>query len=158
MSSIHVMDDHHCHYSLIIIMKIIHPTTRPLFCTIIIIQVFVVVTATCDTCCSLLLVGSWIWDCQEKIVPLKIFVRLTRPCLEFSMLLNVFPTACFMCFIISFIIATPGMISGSFLATRWVTPRAMRIQSVTVATEQPETIKHWQELTVVMFLYNWRMD
>ena len=98
-------------------------------------------------------------NCAKNFCPtLKIFVCLARPCLEFSTLLNVFPTACFTSFIISFIIATPGMISGSFLATRWVTPRAMRIQSVTVATEQPETTKHWQELTVVMFLYNWQMD
>jgi len=33
---------------------------------------------------------------------------------------------------------TPWMISDSFLATRWATFGAMRIQSVTAATEQPD--------------------
>jgi len=33
---------------------------------------------------------------------------------------------------------TPRMISDSFLVTRWAIPGAMRIQSVTAATEQPD--------------------
>ena len=42
---------------------------------------------------------------------------------------------------------TPRIISDSFLVTRRATPKAMRIQSVTAATEQPDHhVRYWHEL------------
>ena len=66
--------------------------------------------------------------------------------LAFSVLIDGFPTVYMFCNLFHHI---PSMISDSFLATYWETLRVMRIQLVTVATEQSETIMHWQlqELT-----------
>ena len=91
---------------------------------------------------------------------MKIFVHLARTCLKAfpqcfqccCQHINAFPTILHALAIICFIIQLPRIISDSFLAAQQYvidnSRGAAAIQSVTVATEQPETIFNYQhELT-----------